>query len=94
VPTTSETEIKELKELIVTRFDKLENKVEKMAEDVVQLKVDMATVKTKLDGLDSDVKDIKGTQKAQIWTLITTIMAAILGILVALGRFVFLSANP
>jgi flagellar basal body-associated protein FliL len=47
-----------------------------------------------MTNLKADVKEIKGTQKAQIWTLIVAIITAFLGILAALGRWIFLSTNP
>ena len=41
------------------------------------LKVDMATVKTELTTIREDLKDLKGSQRSQIWVLIIAVVGAI-----------------
>jgi chromosome segregation ATPase len=53
-----------------------------------------ATIKTEITTIKGDVKDIKGSQKAQIWTLIGSIVAAVLAFVVAVGRFTLMSFKP
>lgn len=72
----------------VTIEQDLKEILDRMSQKLEILTVDMATVKTKLEGLENDVKDIKGSQKAQIWTLIGILITAVAGFLVAVGRFV------
>jgi hypothetical protein len=45
------------------------------------------------NNLKEDIKDIKNSQKAQIWTLIGILITAVEGFLVAVARFV-LSDTP
>jgi septal ring factor EnvC (AmiA/AmiB activator) len=71
------------------KLEKLDNKLDKVSEDITFVKVDLATVKTKLEAIDERVNKIEGSQKNQIWSLITIIATAILGILVAGGRILF-----
>jgi tetrahydromethanopterin S-methyltransferase subunit G len=52
----------------------------------------LVAVETKLDFLVEDSKQIKGAQKAQIWTLITILATAVLGFIAAVGKFI--SFNP
>jgi hypothetical protein len=64
------------------RFDKIES-------DITDLKVGQARleveVKTELTGIKEDIKEIKGSQLAQIWTLIGVLATAVLGTVI---RFV------
>ena len=52
----------------------------------------LTIVETKLDNALDDIKEIKGTQKSQIWALISILFAAVTGFLIAVGKFV-LSGN-
>ena len=46
-----------------------------------------------LDNVKEDIKEIKGSQRAQIWILIGILITAVGGFIVAIGRSV-LSFNP
>lgn len=54
-------------------------------------------VETRLDSelpaIQKSIGEIKGSQQAQVWTLIGILITAVGGFLVAVGRFV-LSGNP
>jgi chromosome segregation ATPase len=65
-------------------------KLESIQKDIIVLQIDMATVKTELAGLKEDIKEIKGSQKAQIWSLISILGTVALG---AVVRFV-ITAMP
>ena len=74
----------------------INQKLETLQRDVTDINLRLTKVETKLDGAMTDIKEIKGSQKAQIWTLIGILTTAVGGFLVAVvtvGRFVF-SANP
>jgi predicted PurR-regulated permease PerM len=58
----------------------------------VETKLDEG-ITPKLDTLGEQIKEIKGSQQAQVWTLIGILITAVGGFLVAVGRFV-LSGNP
>ena len=47
--TPTETEIRELKELINSRFDQLEQKVNNLSEDVNSLKMDVGKIEVRLE---------------------------------------------
>ena len=75
--------------------------LEKLNSEVTNINLRLTKVETKLDEgitprldtLSEQIKEIKGSQQAQIWTLIGILITAVAGFLVAVGRFVF-SGNP
>jgi len=75
-------ELKEGQKAILTKIDNLDHKVDDIDKRLVR-------VETKLDSTVDDIKEIKGSQKAQIWTLIGILITAVGGFLVAVGRSVF-----
>jgi hypothetical protein len=70
----------------------INTKLENLQKDVTDISVRLVKVETKLDTeievIKTDIKEIKGSQKAQIWTLIGILITAVGGFLVAVGRFV------
>ncbi|WP_036487107.1 hemolysin XhlA family protein [Myxosarcina sp. GI1] len=79
-------ELKEGQKAILNKVEETNNKVEDIDKRLVR-------VETKLDGTVEDIKEIKGSQKAQIWTLIGVLITAVGGFVVAVGRSV-LTFNP
>ncbi len=73
--------------------NKFEQKLDNLQKDVTDINLRLTKVETKLDGTVEDIKEIKGSQKAQIWTLIGVLITAVGGFVVAVGRSVF-SFNP
>ncbi|ACK68637.1 hypothetical protein PCC7424_0167 [Gloeothece citriformis PCC 7424] len=63
----------------------INQKLDKLPEDVTDLKVGQAKMESKLEAVENDIKEIKGSQKAQIWTLIGILATAVGG---AVIRFV------
>jgi hypothetical protein len=74
-------ELKEGQKAILNKVEETNNKVEDIDKRLVR-------VETKLDGTLEDIKEIKGSQKAQIWTLIGVLITAVGGFVVAVGRSV------
>jgi peptidoglycan hydrolase CwlO-like protein len=68
----------------------LDTKVNGLKEEV---KGDIKALDTKVNGLKEDIKEIKGSQKNQIWSLIVLAFTAVLGTIGALARVFFVS-NP
>jgi hypothetical protein len=64
---------------------RIENKIDSQGQDLAQLKVDMAEVKTEL----KFIKENTVTQKNQIWSLITILAVAVLGILATGAKIAF-----
>ena len=50
-------------------------------------------MRIELDNVKEDIKEIKGSQRAQIWTLIGVLITAVGGFIIAVARSV-LSFNP
>jgi len=66
---------------------------DKINERLSNLEKSQTKVETRLDSIEIDVKELKGSSKAQIWTLIGILITAVGGFLVTVGRFV-ISGNP
>jgi peptidoglycan hydrolase CwlO-like protein len=69
-------------------------KLESIQKDITVLKVDMATVKTEIAGLKDDIKEIKGSQKSQIWSLITILGTVAIGAVIRFVITAMPSGNP
>ncbi|ELS03466.1 hypothetical protein Xen7305DRAFT_00031900 [Xenococcus sp. PCC 7305] len=76
-----ESDLKELLGQINQKLDNLDDKVDDINGRLIK-------VETKLDSAVDDIKELKGTQKSQIWALISILFAAVTGILVVFGRFI------
>ena len=79
----------DLKEIL----NKIDGKLDNLQKDVTDINLRLTKVETKLDNTVEDIKEIKGSQKAQIWTLIGILITAVGGFVVAVGREV-LTFNP
>ena len=80
---------------ILNRF---EQKLDNLQKDVTELKIGQTEIKGDVKRLDSDIstlkeniQEIKGSQKAQIWTLISILITAVGGFIVAVAKVVFFS---
>jgi chromosome segregation ATPase len=85
--TTIETDLKEILGEFKQEFSKLNQRLDRIEGDLTSLKVDMATVKTELNFIREDVKDLKGSQRSQIWALIITVIGATIAAVVKFGFF-------
>ena len=82
------------------RFEKLDNKIDQLDDKIEDIDKRLIKVETKLDEgitprldtLSEQVKEIRNSQQAQIWTLIGILFTAVTGFLIAVGKFV-LSGN-
>ncbi len=88
-----ETDLKEILRELKEGQKAILNKVEETNKRVEDIDKRLVRVETKLDGTVEDIKEIKGSQKAQIWTLIGVLITAVGGFIVAVGRSV-LTFNP
>lgn len=99
-----ESDLKEILSKLDQKLDNIDNKFEQkldnLQKDVTDMNLRLTKVETKLDegvmprldSLSNEIKEIKGSQQAQIWTLIGVLITAVGGFLVAVGRSVFF--NP
>ncbi len=87
-----ESDLKEILERIEKRFDKIDADNKDLREVVTNIDKRLIKVETKLDSelpaIQKSIDEIKGSQKAQIWTLIGILFTAVTGILVVFGRFI------
>ena len=99
-----ESDLKEILNKIDGKLDHLQKDITELKVGQAEVKGDIqrldAEVKGDIKRLDSDIstikediKEIKGSQKAQIWTLIGVLITAVGGFIVAVGRSV-LTFNP
>ncbi|MDJ0662379.1 MAG: hemolysin XhlA family protein [Crocosphaera sp.] len=79
----------DLSELLGKINDKLDN----LQKDVTELKIGQARLESDVSTLREDVKELKGSSKAQIWTLIGILATAVIGTVI---RFVITAfpSNP
>jgi hypothetical protein len=75
VPLIVETGLKE----ILTQIDR---KLDKLDERIGRLEIGQAEMRSDLNTLKEDSKDLKIAQRAQIWTLIGILGTAIIGTLI------------
>lgn len=75
------------------RLDKIDDRFIKIDERLNNLEKGQAKLEAKLEAIDTDVKELRGSSRAQIWTLIGILTTAVAGFLVAVGRFV-IAGNP
>ncbi|MDY6901038.1 MAG: hemolysin XhlA family protein [Cyanobacteriota bacterium] len=92
-----ETDLKEIIGELKQGQNKIIDKIETIDKKVEAIDKRLIKVETKLDSelpaMQKSIDEIKGSQQAQIWTLIGILITAVAGFLVAVGRFVF-SGNP
>ena len=85
-----ETDLKEI-------LGELKNGQKEILDKVNAIDLRLTKIETKLDSelptLQKGIDEIKGSQKAQIWTLIGILITAVGGFVVAVGRSV-LTFNP
>ena len=56
----------------------IKSQLNEIQRDVTTLNVDMATVKAELRTFKEDIKELKGSQRSQIWVLIVAVVGAII----------------
>lgn len=72
------------------RFEQINQRFEQLNKDVTGIKVGQAKLEAEVSALKEDVREIKGSQRAQIWSLIGILGTVALG---AVVRFV-IAAMP
>jgi chaperonin cofactor prefoldin len=83
VLTRIEGKIDSLQKDVNQKFDKIEERLNK-------LEVGQAKLTEKVEGIDNRLKSVEGTQKNQVWTLIILLGSAI----ATAGWKAFFSSNP
>jgi len=95
-----QTDLAEVLGQINTKLDRLSTEVTDVKVGIARIEGNLTRIEAKFTGdiqrLDSeistikdDIKEIRGSQRAQIWTLIGILITAVAGFLTAVGRSVF-----
>lgn len=84
--TVTESDIKELKDLINSRFDKLSG-------DITDIKVNLAKIESKTDGLEKRVDDLNGRLNIMTIGFLSIVGVLVTGILGVVGKLAFFP-NP
>lgn len=77
--TNIETDLKEI--LLEIKSD-----IKDLKKDVSEIKIDVAVIKANQENMKEQLSNVNGSQKAQIWSLITVVVGAIVTLAVALFR--------
>jgi t-SNARE complex subunit (syntaxin) len=85
-----ETDLKEILQELKDGQKAIISKVEEIDKRLIKVETKL---ESELPTLQKGIDEIKGSQKAQIWTLIGVLITAVGGFIVAVGRSV-LSFNP
>ena len=85
-----ETDLKEILQELKNGQKEILSKVEEIDKRLIKVET---RLESELPAFQKSIDEIKGSQKAQIWTLIGVLITAIGGFIVAVGRSV-LTFNP
>jgi predicted PurR-regulated permease PerM len=66
--------------------EKFEKKLDKVSSDVSEIKTETSILKANQENMKEQLSKIDGSQKAQIWSLITLVTGAFITLAVALFR--------
>jgi archaellum component FlaC len=88
--TMIETDLKEVLDRIDRRLGAIESDMTTLKVSQARIEGELSTVKNELAFVREDVKDLKNSQRSQIWALIITVMGATITTVV---KFVFFP-NP
>jgi uncharacterized phage infection (PIP) family protein YhgE len=75
-----------LDEKFEKKLDKLDTKLDKVSSDVSEIKTEVGILKANQENMKEQINKIDGSQKAQIWSLITLVTGAVITLAVALLR--------
>jgi len=96
--TTIETDLKEVLGEIKTQLSQIQGDITDLKITQAEIKGELETFKAEVKGefstlknelafIKEDVKDLKGSQRAQIWALIITVIGATIAAVVKFGFF-------
>ncbi|NEN99004.1 MAG: hypothetical protein F6K50_26975 [Moorea sp. SIO3I7] len=71
----------------------INGKLDSLQKDVNTINETLIKIESKQNAIATDFKELNGSSKAQIWTLIGILVTAVGGFVVCVGRFV-ISGNP
>lgn len=88
--TVTDNDLKELKELINSRFDRIETKVDNLSQDINEVKVEAGKIKENIGGLDTRLKNLEFTNQGIFISIVAGLVLAGLG---ALAKFLLFDVS-
>jgi chromosome segregation ATPase len=85
--TMIETDLKEVLDRIDRRLGAIESDMTTLKVSHARIEGELSTVKNELAFVREDVKDLKSSQRSQIWALIITVIGATIAAVVKFGFF-------
>ncbi|WP_017294773.1 hypothetical protein [Geminocystis herdmanii] len=89
--TITDNDLKELKDLINSKFEKIDRKLETISNDIIELKIDVATIKTEVNAVNKRLDDTQSNMnkrvdgvEARLNILISVMFIGLLGIIAKL----------
>lgn len=92
--TVTESDLKELKDLINNLSDKIEERFDKLEERTHKIEITTAKIESKLDGLEKRVDDINGRLNIMTIGFLSIVGVLVAGMLGFVGKVVFFSNQP
>jgi capsule polysaccharide export protein KpsE/RkpR len=81
-----ETDLAEILNKFEQKLDKIDTKIDKVSSDVSEIKTEVGVLKANQENMKEQLSKIDGSQKAQIWSLITLVAGAVVTLAIALFR--------
>lgn len=79
---TIETDLQEILGQFKQEFTKINQRLDKIENDLTSLKIEAATAKVDLNIIKEDVRKLRGSQLSQIWALIGIIFSVVVGVFI------------
>jgi predicted nuclease with TOPRIM domain len=86
-PTIIEMDLREVLAEMNKKLDRIDNNVNELKVELADVKGDIKALDGKVSGLDKRLEKVEGSQNRQIWALIGILFAAISGVVI---RFVLM----
>ena len=87
--TVTDNDIKELKDLINSKFDQVDRKLERVFENLTDIKIDIATLKEGQKNLDKRLDSVETRLNTVTLGVFGIIGVLVTGLLTFVGKFVF-----
>jgi tetrahydromethanopterin S-methyltransferase subunit G len=91
--TVTDNDLKELKDLINSKFEQVDRKFEKVFEELTDIKVDIATLKTDVNAVNKRLDSVDNRLNTITLGVFGTIGVLVTGLLTFIGKVVFFP-NP
>lgn len=75
--TFTENDLKELKDFILGQFKEVNSKIDKLSEEVNNLRVDIANIKGELTGVNKRLDNLEFTNRTIFVAIVTALMAGL-----------------